>query len=260
VNVTLNTLFEAIQLGPLRGPVDDDDWKWTLRSMANRPILRVLDEDPQTKAAKAEGEGHDLKASLSFLAGSPSDGYNGVSDMSTGFSVEQRVLGQDTVGMAGNVGYGEGAGAAILRASYKHKSLTGSEPTVALNGAATGSARCGFPHPRVAVDKPDHHRQPYGGQYSGIEVRPANCRPSSSWAGSRRSVRLAPQTCICRRTRSSSTATPVRGPRARSQRTVDVESTDLGDAGPRVSIASFSPALERAHHQENFDLAADRQN
>ena len=31
VNVTLTTLFEAIQLGPLRGPGDDDDWKWTLR-------------------------------------------------------------------------------------------------------------------------------------------------------------------------------------------------------------------------------------
>src|SRR5947207_15092979 len=28
VNVTLNTLFEAIQIGPMRGPADDDDWKW----------------------------------------------------------------------------------------------------------------------------------------------------------------------------------------------------------------------------------------
>lgn len=31
VNVTLTTLFEAIQLVPLRGPADDDDWKWTDR-------------------------------------------------------------------------------------------------------------------------------------------------------------------------------------------------------------------------------------
>ena len=38
VNVTLTTLFEAIQLGPLRGPADDDDWKWTLRSVSNRPV------------------------------------------------------------------------------------------------------------------------------------------------------------------------------------------------------------------------------
>ena len=42
VNVTLTTLFEAMELGPLRGPADDDDWKWTLRSVSNRPILRAL--------------------------------------------------------------------------------------------------------------------------------------------------------------------------------------------------------------------------
>src|ERR1700686_4978560 len=44
VNVTLTTLFEAIQMVPLRSPVDDDDWKWTLRSISNRPIPRVLEE------------------------------------------------------------------------------------------------------------------------------------------------------------------------------------------------------------------------
>ena len=38
VNVTLTNLFEAIQLIPLRSPVDDDDWKWTLRSVSNRPF------------------------------------------------------------------------------------------------------------------------------------------------------------------------------------------------------------------------------
>src|SRR5712692_10836126 len=32
VNITLNTLFEAVQLGPLRGAADQDDWKWTLSS------------------------------------------------------------------------------------------------------------------------------------------------------------------------------------------------------------------------------------
>ena len=61
VNVTLNTLFEAIQLGPLRGPAEDDDWKWTLRSMANRPVLRVLDDGSSVTQVKSsgEGEGHD---------------------------------------------------------------------------------------------------------------------------------------------------------------------------------------------------------
>ena len=41
LNITLNTLFEAIEFAPIRSGVDQDDWKWTLRSVANRPILRV---------------------------------------------------------------------------------------------------------------------------------------------------------------------------------------------------------------------------
>ncbi len=109
VNVTLNTLFEAMQLGPLRGPADDDDWKWTLRSMGNRPILRVLDDGSSVTASSAESGDRDLKASLSFLAGSPSEGYGGVSDMSTGFSLEHQVFSGDTLALEGNVGYGQGA-------------------------------------------------------------------------------------------------------------------------------------------------------
>jgi hypothetical protein len=36
VNVTLNTLFEAIKMAPVRGPAETDDWKWVLRSVSNR--------------------------------------------------------------------------------------------------------------------------------------------------------------------------------------------------------------------------------
>src|SRR5947208_3445964 len=149
VNVTLNTLFEAIQLGPLRGPADDDDWKWTLRSAANRPVLRVLEDGSAVTAAvvreKAEGEDHDLKASLSFLAGAPSEGYGTVSDMSTGFSLEHKILSDDAVRLEGNVGYGQGTGAAVLRTSYTHHTDIGSAPTVALTvrrlAAPVGSFR-----------------------------------------------------------------------------------------------------------------------
>src|SRR4029434_5909430 len=55
VNVTLSTLFEAMQLGPLRGPADDDDWKWTLRSVSNRPVLRLKDDGTQILVATSEG-------------------------------------------------------------------------------------------------------------------------------------------------------------------------------------------------------------
>src|SRR5262249_37938434 len=68
VNVTLSTLFEAIQLAPVRTPSDDDDWKWVLRSVSNRPILRAL--DPPAVAREDGGQDRDLKGSLSFVAGS----------------------------------------------------------------------------------------------------------------------------------------------------------------------------------------------
>ena len=67
VNVTLTTLFEAIQLVPLRSPVDDDDWKWTLRSVANRPILRVLEDGTTVVAQSGESAAdHDLKGSVTL--------------------------------------------------------------------------------------------------------------------------------------------------------------------------------------------------
>ncbi|HEX8992241.1 MAG TPA: carboxypeptidase-like regulatory domain-containing protein, partial [Anaerolineales bacterium] len=45
LNVTLNTLTQAVQAMPIRrrNPDDDDGWKWNLRNMANRPLLRVLE-------------------------------------------------------------------------------------------------------------------------------------------------------------------------------------------------------------------------
>ena len=51
INVTLSTLLGVMQLGPIRSLPDDDDWKWTLRSVANRPILRVFN-DPTIPAEK----------------------------------------------------------------------------------------------------------------------------------------------------------------------------------------------------------------
>ena len=52
VNVTLSTLLGVMQLGPIRNLPDDDDWKWTLRSVANRPILRIFD-DPAARPPKS---------------------------------------------------------------------------------------------------------------------------------------------------------------------------------------------------------------
>src|SRR2546422_2654439 len=86
VNVTLNTLFEAIQIGPMRGPADDDDWKWVLRSSANRPILRMLPDGTAVTAANSEQNNRDLEGTLSFLAGVPPGGFWKPSHIETRFS------------------------------------------------------------------------------------------------------------------------------------------------------------------------------
>ena len=65
VNITLGTLLGAMQLGPVRTVPDDDDWKWTLRSVANRPILRIFD-DPLSP----EKQNHDFTGTVTFVAGS----------------------------------------------------------------------------------------------------------------------------------------------------------------------------------------------
>src|SRR5882762_3166534 len=47
VNLTLNTLFESATWIPAeRRKADEpsDDWKWTMRSAANRPILRLAED------------------------------------------------------------------------------------------------------------------------------------------------------------------------------------------------------------------------
>ncbi len=49
VNLTLSTVMEAFQWLPAkRRTVDepDDEWAWTLRSAANRPLLRMLEDGP----------------------------------------------------------------------------------------------------------------------------------------------------------------------------------------------------------------------
>jgi|HubBroStandDraft_6_1064221.scaffolds.fasta_scaffold06079_3 hypothetical protein len=251
VNITLSTLFNAMELGPIRGPADDDDWKWTLRSMANRPVLRVLDEAPPTAVAKKsnEGEDHELKASLSFLAGSPSEGYGAVSDMSTGFSLEHRILTDDALSLEGNVGYGQGAGSAIVHTAFTHHSASGSEPSIALTvrrlAPPVGSFRQQGLQAFSLTSSDDIVlgnvlELKFGSELQTVQFmgRFTAFQPFGT-----ADLHLSPNTVLEYRFTSSRPADSL-------TRDNDVESSDLGQSAPRVSLASFSPALERAHHQE----------
>jgi len=67
VNLTLNTLYEVMQWLPSQprgGEARNDDWAWTLRSAANRPLLRWLEDGPLVVVSDGTGAKPRLKARL----------------------------------------------------------------------------------------------------------------------------------------------------------------------------------------------------
>ena len=67
VNLTLNTLYEVMQwlpTEPRARNAQKDDWAWTLRSAANRPLLRWLEDGPLVVVSDGSGTKPRLKARL----------------------------------------------------------------------------------------------------------------------------------------------------------------------------------------------------
>jgi hypothetical protein len=80
VNLTLNTLYEVMQwlpAEPRAGDAQKDDWKWTLRSAANRPLLRWLEDGPLVVVSEKEGAPPKLKARLTATGRQGTFGENG---------------------------------------------------------------------------------------------------------------------------------------------------------------------------------------
>jgi hypothetical protein len=81
VNLTLSTLFEAIQWLPIQPRSPDepsDDWKWTLRSSTNRPLLRYLQDGPLVVVAgQADGDAPQLAARVAVTSSSRDFGQAG---------------------------------------------------------------------------------------------------------------------------------------------------------------------------------------
>jgi hypothetical protein len=245
LNITLSTLLNAMRVAPVRGSVEDDDWKWTLRSAANRPVLRVLD----SPLANPEPQNHDLKASLSFLAGSAAGGYGSGSDVSTAFSVERSIFSADRVGLSGNVGYGVGMPAAVLRAMFTHRLPDGTGPSMAVtmrrfapsdpnlrNAALQALALTAGDNFTIG----DVLEFNFGSELQTIQFmgRVTAFRPFGSV-----DLHVSPNTVV-----EYEYATSL--PTTRAEKGFDSAPADLSEADPRISMTNFSTRLERAHHQE----------
>jgi len=80
VNLTLNTLFEVMQWMPAEpraANAREDDWAWTLRSAANRPLLRWLEDGPLVVVTEGHGSAPKLKARLMATGQEGTFGENG---------------------------------------------------------------------------------------------------------------------------------------------------------------------------------------
>ena len=82
VNLTLSTLFEAFQWLPAKRRQADepsDDWAWTLRSSANRPLLRLLEDGPLVVVSGGDsGSADTLKARVTLHGGANEFGEGGL--------------------------------------------------------------------------------------------------------------------------------------------------------------------------------------
>lgn len=80
VNLTLNSLYEVVQWLPSRSHGDAsaiDDWKWTLRTAENRPLLRWLEDGPLVVVSEGQGKPSHLKARLMASGQTGTFGENG---------------------------------------------------------------------------------------------------------------------------------------------------------------------------------------
>ncbi len=250
LNVTLKTLFEAVSMLPpaKKSDSDDDSWKWTLRSNANRPVLR-FDGDTAIVVEKAE-DGKPLKATLAMMAGAASEGYASGTDLGTAFNIEQSLFHTGTLGITGDLGYGNGVPDGVVRTSYTRNTNDGWSPSVALivrrfaapdtvprGGALQAIAMSysdGFSVGNLMDFKVDTEGQAI--QFLGREVNAF--RPSATG-----DLHLGANTILEYRYATSE-------PDSRASKGFDSAPADLSETGPRMSMVDGNPLLENAHHHE----------
>jgi len=252
INVTVNTLFEAIQVVPIsRRSTDDneEDWKWTLRSMSNRPILRVLDDGPVVVSRSERDDDRVLRARVAFIAGAEAEGLAGTAG-STIFDIEHSIFSSGVLSFNGNLAYnGQSAPATIVRTSYRQQLPNGSTPELGLTARRFAMPRVG-PHSdtlqALALSASDTFtlfdfaELKLGAEFQTLQYlgRASDLKPFGSL-----DMRFGPNTGLAYR---YSTFQPT----TRQAKGYDTAPPDLSESGPRMSISNFQPLIEDARHHE----------
>ena len=262
INLTVNTLEDALKLMPTRrsDAEDADDWHWTLRSAANRPILRVLEKDKDSTDTgslvvvshnKSERGGSDdaLKASVAFIAGAEAGGFGGAGDVTTAFALEKSLFSSGTLSFNGNIAATSGDPTGVLRASYAHDIGDFSRPTFTVtyrHFAAPGSAVQNSPYAAVTMSSSDSTTiggfidLNYGADLQSTEFanRVIALRPHGSV-----DVHLSPNMLVEYRYATAE-------PDTRAAKGFDSAPADLSESGPRMALLNGEPEVEKAAHHE----------
>jgi hypothetical protein len=259
VNLTLNTLADALKLlPPTRSKNSEpDDWHWTLRSAANRPVLRALEEDKTDKgglvvvsrAPESRQSGDRLKGRVAFIAGAQADGFGSAGDMTTAFALEKSLFSAGTLMLNGNIGATSGDPSGVVRASYAHDFGDSSRPTVTLtyrHFAIPGIAVENSPYSAMQISTSDKMTVAgvidlqYGADLQSLEFarRVTAIRPYGSMQ-----VHLSPDLIVEYRYATSE-------PDGRNAKGFDSAPADLSESGPRMALTNGMPDVERARHQE----------
>jgi hypothetical protein len=250
LNITLSTLFEAVRMLPplKKSDTDDDSWKWTLRSTANRPVLRF--DGDSAIVVETDQQDQTLKGSLAMMAGAANDGYGSAGDLGTAFNVEQSMFHTGTLGFAGDLGYGSGTPDGVMRASYARSSDDGysqsmalivrrfSAPDTAPHGGALEAIGMSYANGFSVGDFLDIQ---VGGEAQAIQFlgREANAfRPATT-----ADFHLTANTILEYRYATSE-------PNTRASKGFDSAPADLSETGPRMTMVNGAPLLENAHHHE----------
>jgi hypothetical protein len=249
VNFTLTTIFEAVKMMPprKRSDNDDDSWKWTLRSTANRPILRFDDGIPVV--VEAGQQDHGLRGSLAFMAGGANEGYGSASDVGTSFTLEQSIFSTGTLAFDGSLGYGTGTPDGILRATLMSGGENGSPHQLAFTMRRfsgpdllvhRGSLQALALSSMNSFSIGDFLEFQYGGELQTIQFmgRANAFRPYGNvdW-------HVGDSTVIEYRYATSE-------PTTRNSKGFDSAPADFSESGPRVTLLNGAPLLENAHHHE----------
>ena len=250
LNITLSTLYEAVRMLPplKKSDTDDDSWKWTLRSTANRPVLRF--DDDTAIMVETQAEGQPLKGTLALMAGAASEGYGSASDLGTTFNVEQSIFHTGTLGFSGNLGYATGTPDGVVRASYTHDNAEGFRQAVSLmvrrfaapetvpHGGALGAVAMSYANGFSIAGFADVQ---VGGEGQAIQFlgREVNAFRPSAIAD----FHLGPNTILEYRYATSE-------PTTRASKGFDSAPADLSETGPRMTVMNGTPVIENAHHHE----------